>query len=258
VFVGVFVLTTLAQIVLLVVLDPAKLVSEAYSELYMIIGTFVNSVILVFELFLMRQEILKERPYSPVHRIYWIYLPAITLVRLIIEIVDEKELHIAIYQLVLSAVIFADSLMLCLYSTLLKRQEIHEYEHRELFRFDHLNATLEHHNLSSQLQEFSPERPRGFQLLKLELHGDCTKELRFRVYSEEGVLETKNHVSFDAMADFYIKCCKFDLPNTLNLEQFDHAQLQRFFDDLLADWRCYEPFVLEFLGLAEERRAVYE
>jgi len=86
----VFVVSTIAQIVLLVVLDPNKISADGYSELYMIIGTFVNSVILVFELFLMRLEILRERPYSPVHRIYWIYLPVITLVRLIIEIVDQK------------------------------------------------------------------------------------------------------------------------------------------------------------------------
>lgn len=46
-------------------------------------------MVLVFELILMRAEILRERPYSPVHRIYWIYLPVITLARLIFEAVDR-------------------------------------------------------------------------------------------------------------------------------------------------------------------------
>lgn len=170
---------------------------------------------------------------------------------------DRQELQIALYQLSLSAVIFADALLLCLYSMLLKRQEISEYEHRELFRFDHLNVNIEQ-EITSQLQEFG-ERPANFPLLKVELQQDLPQELRLKVYNENGVLLSKAHCSVDVLAEFYTKCCKFDLNVSLNFEeeQLQHNRIEQFFEGLLNDWRNYEPFVLDFLGLTADQQQVY-
>lgn len=53
------------------------------------IGTWINSLVLLVEVFLMRKEIHKEQPYSLFHRLYWIYLPLITCLRLIEQCVKE-------------------------------------------------------------------------------------------------------------------------------------------------------------------------
>jgi hypothetical protein len=84
------------------------------------IGTWINSIVLVVEVFLMRKEIRKEQPYSPMHRLYWLYLPLIICLRLIEQIVREESLP----DMIISAVLFADALVLCIYSLFFKRQEI--------------------------------------------------------------------------------------------------------------------------------------
>jgi hypothetical protein len=98
------------------------------------IGTWINSFVLVVEVFLMRKEIRKEQPYSPMHRLYWLYLPLITCLRLIEQILREESLP----DMIISSVLFADALVLCIYSLFFKRQEITEFENYALFQFDQL------------------------------------------------------------------------------------------------------------------------
>ena len=61
---------------------------------FYIIGTSINSLILLIELFVLRMEILKEMPYSAVHRIYWVYLPIITLKRFLQEAIFYNEVYL--------------------------------------------------------------------------------------------------------------------------------------------------------------------
>lgn len=128
------------------------------------IGTWINSLVLVVEVFLMRKEIRKEQPYSPFHRLYWIYLPLITGFRLAEQIINQES----VADLIISSVLFADAFVLCLYSLFCKKQEIAEFENYALFQFDQLEESLRNHQTLFKLG--SMERSRDdFQRLSVDV-----------------------------------------------------------------------------------------
>lgn len=118
-----FILAAIAQLGYIVYnLFADRSLDNEINVSYMI-GTWINSFVLVVEVFLMRKEIKKEQPYSPLHRLYWIYLPLITCFRLVEQVVKEERL----VDLAISFVLFVDALVLCVYSLFCKRQEIAEF-----------------------------------------------------------------------------------------------------------------------------------
>mgnify|MGYP000952100799 FL=1 len=117
-----FILAAIAQLGYIVYnLFADRSLDNEINVSYMI-GTWINSFVLVVEVFLMRKEIKKEQPYSPLHRLYWIYLPLITCFRLVEQVVKEERL----VDLAISFVLFVDALVLCVYSLFCKRQGIAE------------------------------------------------------------------------------------------------------------------------------------
>lgn len=55
------------------------------------VGEIINSIILIIQSIVMRQELLKERPYTPTHLLYCIYLNLITVARIVIVLIEIKN-----------------------------------------------------------------------------------------------------------------------------------------------------------------------
>ena len=108
-------------------------------ELYFLVGTCLNSAILLYELYILYVEIKREKPFNIIHRIYWLYLTCISLMRLVLEAYYEKGIDVSVAELVLSSFLFADALILFGYSWFMKRYEIQEFENLAQLQFNMLN-----------------------------------------------------------------------------------------------------------------------
>lgn len=55
------------------------------------IGEFVDAIILIMQLVVLRLELKKERPYTPFHLLFSIYLTAISVTRLILVLLKISD-----------------------------------------------------------------------------------------------------------------------------------------------------------------------
>ena len=134
-------LINVVEVVLYVLLNVSDNSFFNTIEFYFMLGTCLNSLILGFELYILYVEIKKERPFNIIHRLYWCYLMCITFMRLVLEAYYQQLYDITVWELVLSSLLFADSITLFVYSWFMKRYEIQEFGEQATLQFNLLNET---------------------------------------------------------------------------------------------------------------------
>ena len=110
-------------------------------ELYFLIGTCLNSVILIYELGVLYVEIKRELAFNIIHIFYWFYLACISLMRLVLEAYYQTGDDVRTWELVLSSLLLADAIMLFVYSWFMKKHDLKEQMNMNLLQVNILNES---------------------------------------------------------------------------------------------------------------------
>ena len=108
------------------------------SEFWIIIegvGEFIDGLILIIQVLVIRAELAKERPYTPIHLIFSLYLTGICIARLVIDIINGTDNIFNIITLAFYAFFLLNAIIIFIY-WVVKRQELPQFEEVDYFNFD--------------------------------------------------------------------------------------------------------------------------
>ena len=114
------------SITILVFSLVVKLYPSSHWYYYFLIGgagPCANSIAMVLQLFVLRSELIKERPYTPGHVHFFIFLAAFSIARFVVGVVTTDNRADSITNLVLNGVLMLISIIQLAY-WILKRQSL--------------------------------------------------------------------------------------------------------------------------------------